>query len=55
MALTTLLNQFYRKVYPLKGLPTTYVIDPQGRLVYSAAGERAWDDPKLLDQVRALK
>jgi len=41
--------------YPLKGLPTTYVIDPQGRLVYSAAGERAWDDPRLLDQVRALK
>jgi peroxiredoxin len=41
--------------YPLKGLPTTYVIDPQGRLVYSAEGEREWDDPKLLDQVRALK
>jgi len=41
--------------YPLKGLPTTYVIDPQGRLVYVAEGERRWDDPKLLDQVRALK
>jgi thiol-disulfide isomerase/thioredoxin len=41
--------------YPLKGLPTTYVIDPQGRLVYSATGSRAWDDPKLLDQVRALR
>ncbi|MFB1486911.1 MULTISPECIES: TlpA family protein disulfide reductase [unclassified Thiocapsa] len=41
--------------YPVKGLPTTFVIDPQGRLVYSAAGEREWDDPALLDQVRALK
>ena len=41
--------------YPLKGLPTTYVIDPQGRLAYRAEGERDWDDPKLLDQVRALK
>lgn len=41
--------------YPLKGLPTTYVIDPQGRLVYSAEGEREWDDPHLLAQVRALK
>jgi thiol-disulfide isomerase/thioredoxin len=41
--------------YPLKGLPTTYVIDPEGRLVYSAVGSREWDDPKLLDQVRALK
>ncbi|HYN78585.1 MAG TPA: TlpA disulfide reductase family protein [Lamprocystis sp. (in: g-proteobacteria)] len=41
--------------YPMKGLPTTYVIDPQGRLVLVAEGERDWDDPKLLDQVRALK
>ncbi|QVL51145.1 MAG: TlpA family protein disulfide reductase [Thiocapsa sp.] len=41
--------------YPVKGLPTTFVIDPSGRLVYSAAGEREWDDPALLDQVRALK
>ncbi len=41
--------------YPMKGLPTTYVIDPAGRLVYSAIGEREWDDPGLLDQVRALK
>lgn len=41
--------------YPVKGLPTTFVIDPEGRLVYSAAGEREWDDPALLDQVRALK
>ena len=41
--------------YPLKGLPTTYVIDPQGRLAYRAEGERDWDAPKLLDQVRALK
>ncbi|UHD18010.1 TlpA family protein disulfide reductase [Thiocapsa bogorovii] len=41
--------------YPVKGLPTTFVIDPEGRLVYSATGEREWDDPALLDQVRALK
>jgi thiol-disulfide isomerase/thioredoxin len=41
--------------YPVKGLPTTFVIDPDGRLVYSATGEREWDHPALLDQVRALK
>lgn len=41
--------------YPVKGLPTTFVIDPQGRLAYVATGGREWDDPKLLDQVRALK
>lgn len=41
--------------YPVRGLPTTFVIDPDGRLAYVATGGRKWDDPKLLDQVRALK
>lgn len=41
--------------YPMKGLPASFVIDPQGRLVYSVMGAREWDDPKLLDLVRALK
>lgn len=41
--------------YPVKGLPTTFVIDPEGRLAYVATGGREWDDPKLLNQVRALK
>jgi thiol-disulfide isomerase/thioredoxin len=39
----------------LRGLPTTFVVDPDGRLVYIATGEREWDDPVLLDLVRALK
>ena len=41
--------------YPVKGLPTTFVIDPDGRLAYVATGGREWDDPKILDQVRSLK
>jgi len=41
--------------WPLKGLPTTFVVGPDGRLIYQAAGEREWDDPALLDRVRALK
>ncbi len=41
--------------WPVRGLPTTYVVDPQGRLAYRAIGGRAWDDPVLLDMVRALK
>jgi len=43
------------RTWPLKGLPTTFVVDPQGRLVYRAVGEREWDDPKILDSVRALR
>jgi peroxiredoxin len=41
--------------YPVRGLPTTFVVDPDGRLAYVATGGREWDDPALLDQVRALK
>ena len=39
----------------IRGLPTTFVIDPQGRIVYKAVGGREWDDDTLLDKVRQLK
>ena len=42
------------KRWPVRGLPTTFVIDPQGKLTYQALGERDWADPKLLDKIRAL-
>ncbi|MFE8032062.1 TlpA disulfide reductase family protein [Thiohalocapsa marina] len=41
--------------WPMRGLPTTFVVGPEGRLIYKATGEREWDDPALLEQVRALK
>ena len=40
--------------WPVKGLPTTYVVDPEGRLAYRAIGGREWDDPGLLDSIRQL-
>lgn len=41
--------------WPVRGLPTTFVVDPQGHLAYRAVGGREWDDEVLLEQVRALK
>ena len=41
--------------WPVRGLPTTYVIDPQGRIAYQAVGGREWDDPEILSQLRALQ
>ena len=41
--------------WPVRGLPTTFVVDPRGRLVYRAIGGREWDDPELLEPVRALR
>lgn len=41
--------------WPVRGLPTTFVVDAEGRLAYRAEGEREWDDPALLEIVRALQ
>lgn len=41
--------------WPMRGLPTTFVVDVDGRLAYKAQGEREWDDPALLDIVRDLR
>ncbi len=41
--------------WPVRGLPTTFVVDPQGRLAYRAIGGRDWDDSEILARVRALK
>lgn len=40
--------------WPLMGLPSTFVVDPQGRIAYRAIGGREWDDPKLLGPILAL-
>lgn len=36
------------------GLPTTFIVGPDGRIDYRAVGERDWDDPKVLEKIRAL-
>jgi peroxiredoxin len=43
------------KQWPVKGLPTSYVIAPDGTLAYRAIGGREWDDEKLLEMIRRLK
>lgn len=40
--------------WPVRGLPTTFIIDKKGRLIYRAIGGRAWDDEKLLAAIKAL-
>lgn len=40
--------------WQLQGMPTTYVVDRAGRIHYGAIGERAWDDPAMLDPILAL-
>jgi thiol-disulfide isomerase/thioredoxin len=37
-----------------RGLPSTFLVDPQGRQRYLALGGRAWDSPEYLGFLRSL-
>lgn len=41
--------------WQMRGLPTTFIIDSFGRVVYQAIGEREWDNDELLTKVLALR
>jgi len=32
----------------VQGLPTTFLINPEGKLVYKAVGEREWDSSEMV-------
>jgi len=40
--------------WPVMGLPTTFILDKQGRITYRAVGGREFDDPAILAQLRGL-
>ena len=40
--------------WPVKGLPTTLVVDRQGRLALRAVGGREFDDPAIVTQLMEL-
>jgi peroxiredoxin len=40
--------------WPVKGLPTTFVVDKKGRIAFAAVGGREFDNPVIVDQIRAL-
>jgi peroxiredoxin len=42
------------KQWPVKGLPTTFVVDREGRVAYRAVGGREWDHPALVETIRLL-
>lgn len=42
------------KRYPVVGLPTTYIISPNGRVTHRAVGTREWDHAKLISQLLGM-
>jgi peroxiredoxin len=41
--------------WPVRGLPTTYVVAPDGTIAYRAIGSREWDDNGLFEKIMELK
>ncbi len=42
------------QLWKVKGLPTTFVIDPNGRVIYRAVGGREFDSPAMIETLLAL-
>ncbi len=42
------------KAFAVAGLPSTYVIDRKGQIVYRAVGRRIFDDPAIVGILKAL-
>lgn len=40
--------------WPVQGLPTTYLVDKQGRIAFGAIGGREFDSAAIVDQVKQL-
>jgi len=43
------------KNWQMNGLPTTFILNYKGEVVYQAIGEREWDNDELLKKVLALR
>ncbi len=40
--------------WDVRGLPTTFLISPDGKLIYKAVGEREWDSPEMVKFLKGL-
>ena len=47
-------NLVTTKNWKVRALPTTYIIDAQGRVQYIATGERDFDAPEVVSMIREL-
>jgi len=43
------------EAWSARSIPTTYVLDKQGRIYFLAIGSREWDNPKILKQIISIQ
>lgn len=43
------------RYWPVKGLPTTFIVDPKGNVSHLAIGPRKWDNAEIADLLRELQ
>jgi thiol-disulfide isomerase/thioredoxin len=48
------LNSTSLRTWQVRGLPATYIVDAEGRVVLRAVGGREFDDPAIVAQLREL-
>ncbi len=41
--------------WPLHGLPTTYVLNSSGEIIFRAIGEREWDHPAMIEKIKSVQ
>lgn len=42
------------EAFEVRGLPTSYILDREGRIVYRAVGGREFDHPEIVSKIREL-
>lgn len=42
------------KKLPVQGLPVSFMLDPQGRIMYAFFGDRDWSDPAIESLIRSI-
>ena len=47
-------NSKVSNAWPILGIPTSFVIDKQGKIAYRAIGGREWDSPQLMQMMLSL-
>jgi thiol-disulfide isomerase/thioredoxin len=41
-------------MWPVRGLPTTFIVDKRGRIAYRAVGGREFDNPQIVNRIERL-